>query len=460
MANDPITFLCPACSIKLTIPGNLAGVTGPCPTCNTLIQAPYPIQARPQQDDLSPGHSIQQPLPEVQSLRNPAPTASPLYAEIPATSAQSPYEPPPLPVPGLVNPDGTPIILRPEPRQLPARGTHGEVVARQMPEVSPSAKGTRRSHAVPRHPHRRSPLTRFALLFLFLVAAAVLVGGVLFILKNQSKNAGGPTAPKNLAPPPAISAVPPETRDLKINGFSRSADPSPVVIEPAPDFPEGMEPVSPSTLAREVLMKFLAAKTLEERLPMIETKTPQAELAASCLARPLPEVTTALIDAVENNPTENLSDFYHSVDFLTENGQTNPQVVLVRIRGSAPPKVVVDPLLDTFGGRLAAYAAAPQEKSGLFQVTIWAVAACYSDKVPSPEKKLTLKLQPRDNAKEIASAYFSKQSKIGRMLEDGTYSLSYGKAKACTVMLRWNQEDNPQMPYLEAVALKTLDWNP
>ena len=46
------------------------------------------------------------------------------------------------------------------------------------------------------------------------------------------------------------------------------------------------------------------------------------------------------------------------------------------------------------------------------------------------------------------------------MLENGTYSLSYGKAKACTVMLRWNTEDNPSMPYLEALTLKTLDWNP
>jgi hypothetical protein len=76
------------------------------------------------------------------------------------------------------------------------------------------------------------------------------------------------------------------------------------------------------------------------------------------------------------------------------------------------------------------------------------------------EKKYTLKLLPRDNSKEIALAYFSKMSKIHEMLEDGTYSLSYGKAKSCTVMLRWNTEDNAEYPYLEAIALKALDWNP
>jgi hypothetical protein len=81
--------------------------------------------------------------------------------------------------------------------------------------------------------------------------------------------------------------------------------------------------------AMEVLEKFLAAKTLAERLPMMETQTPEAELANSCLAGPLP-----------------------------------------------------------------------------------------------------------------------------------TTSLSYGKAKACTVMLRWNADDNPAMPYLEALTIKALDWNP
>lgn len=35
-----------------------------------------------------------------------------------------------------------------------------------------------------------------------------------------------------------------------------------------------------------------------------------------------------------------------------------------------------------------------------------------------------------------------------------------GRAKACRVVLRWNMEENPDMPYLEAIKLKRLDWNP
>jgi hypothetical protein len=210
----------------------------------------------------------------------------------------------------------------------------------------------------------------------------------------------------------------------------------------------------------EVIEKFLAAKSLGERLPMIETNTPEAELAASCLAGPLPPAPTMLLEFQESNPMEEVVDFYYSVDFKTDDGQVNPQTILVRTRGDEAPKVVVEPFLDLFGGRLAAYAAKPSEKAGVFQVIASALATCTNTDVPNREKKLTLKLLPRDNEKEIAEAYFSKISKIGEMLEDGTYSLSYGNAKACTVMLRWNTEEDPKMPYLEALLIKNLDWNP
>lgn len=210
----------------------------------------------------------------------------------------------------------------------------------------------------------------------------------------------------------------------------------------------------------EVLEKFITAKTLAERLPMIETQTPEAELAKSCLNSPLPATSKIEIDAQETNSVEQVVDFYYNVDFVTDGRPINPQTLLVRTRGSAEPKVVVDPFLDTFGGRLAAYAQTPTDKAGIFQVTVSAVASCNDEYVPNREKKLTLKLLSRDNTKEIARAYFGRQSKIGEMLEDGTFSLSYGKAKACTVMLRWNSEDKPGMPYLEALTLKTLDWNP
>lgn len=192
----------------------------------------------------------------------------------------------------------------------------------------------------------------------------------------------------------------------------------------------------------------------------METKTTESELAKSCLAKPLPTSSNISPEFRETNTVEEVIDFYYNVDFDAGDNKLDPQTILVRKRGSSEPKVVADPFLDSYGGRLAAYVKTPSDQAGMFQVIVYAVASCYDDKVPNKEKKLTLQLLPREYTKEIARAYFGRQSRIGRMLEDGTYSLSFGKARACTVMLRWNTEDRPETPYLEAIDLKTLDWNP
>lgn len=319
----------------------------------------------------------------------------------------------------------------------------------------------------PKHAHRSGRFVRFLMPVLFLIASGALVYGVLTILKNK-----GETAPRENPGPARTSSQPAvqeaEDAPAPAKGDKVPTSPAlpvpvpaqPSLIEPTPTLPEGIEPKAPGMEALSVLEKFLAAKSLAERLPVIETKTPPEELATSCLARPLPATRSMVIDIQESNPLEEVVDFYYNVDFEGENNRVNPQTILVRTRGRGEPKVVVDPFLDLFGGRLAAYATQPSDKAGVFQVIVYAVASCTDPKIPNREKKLTLKLLARDNTKEIAQAYFGRMSKIGEMLEDGTYSLSYGKARSCTLMLRWNTEDNPEHPYLEAIALKALDWNP
>jgi hypothetical protein len=309
------------------------------------------------------------------------------------------------------------------------------------------------------------------MMLVFLAATVAVVFGILTVLKKESDKAVPPeTVPPSApapthaapAPKPPIATEPESPATLPQNNSARPTPTpeQPVLIEPVPDLPPGMEPKAPGIAALEVLEKFLKAKSLEERLPMMETKTPQPELAASCLAAPLPPAPAMLLEFQESNPMEEVVDFYYSVDFDAPDRPDKLQTILVRTRGRAEPKVVADPFLDLFGGRLAAYASNPSDKAGIFQVIASPLASCTNPKVPNREKKLTLKLLARENAKEIAQAYFGKLSKIGEMLEDGTYSLSYGKAKACTVMLRWNVEDDPKNPYLEAIAIKALDWNP
>ncbi len=331
-----------------------------------------------------------------------------------------------------------------------------------MPEPTRSFDSSRGPLPLGRHPHARSRFIRILVPLLFLIASGALVYGVLKFFKSASPGTPEkPTPVRTIAPiDPKPLNKPAEAEPAPIPTLPVPAPDQPQIMQPPPDLPDGVEPTTPGMAAMEVLEKFLAAKTLAERLPLIESLTPEAELAKSCLNGPLPTTSKIEIDAQETNSVEQVVDYFHNVDFVVDGKPVNPQTILVRTRGSSTPKVVVDPFLDTFGGRLANYAKAPTDKAGIFQVTVSAVASCNDENVPNREKKLTLKLLSRDNTKEIARAYFGRQSKISEMLEDGTFSLSYGKAKACTVMLRWNAEDNPAMPYLEALTIKTLDWNP
>jgi hypothetical protein len=340
-----------------------------------------------------------------------------------------------------------------------------EVIAKPLPE--PSYHGDRGRDTIPdsfSHSRAAGLLKRILLMALLLVASAALIFGLLKLL-NQKPVKSKPQHPRSkVADPPARSNLPTPPAETGKPALP-SAQPIPpaelpTLIEPAPSLPDGIEAKAPAMEALGVLETFLTAKTLAERLPLMETKTPEAELATSCLAGPLPVAKSMLLDMQESNPLEEMVDFYFNVDFEGSDKVLNPQTLLVRVRGREVPKVVVDPFLDLYGGRLAAYASKPSDQAATFQVIASALASCNDPKIPDPEKKLTLKLLARENGKEIAPAYFGRMSKIHEMLEDGTYSLSYANARACTVMLRWNSEDSPDYPYLEAIRITALDWNP
>lgn len=352
-----------------------------------------------------------------------------------------------------------PPPLEPEPSQLPDRANHSDPVE-TIPE--PNYSGEAASSTQPRQPPRKSRLVRLVIPLLFLIASVAVGFGVATLIRNRSKEIpGNPRGTRMIVPlEPGTPKAPPLQKREPTPSQPVPAPDQSSNIKPAPTLADPLTPKTPSEAARKVLDRFLAAETLAERLPLMESRTPEPELAKSCLAGPLPAASNISIDVIENNAVGQVLDYYLHLDFAADGNRTNPQTILVRTRGSAEPKIVADPLLDSFGGRLAAYAATPSDKAETFQVIVWPLAACYDERVPNREKKLTLKILPRDNAKEIALAFFGRQSEIARMLENGTHSLSYGKAKACTVTFRWNTEENPAMPYLEAVAIKTQDWNP
>jgi len=318
--------------------------------------------------------------------------------------------------------------------------------------------------------HSKKHWLRILVPLFFLAASVAVMFGVLMFLKKQPKQPGErkasidsekvriimddmpqPTPLPEKPTPPSLPVPEPEMPEMK-------------EIQEMPDdgidVPEDNNDEAPGVSSLRILEKFLRTSTLAERLPIIESRLSEQELANTCLAGQLYPTLDISTDLQECNALEKVTDVYFNVDFEEADGQINPQTILVRTRGDAEPKIVVDPFLDLYGGRLAEYAKAPVDHAADFQVLVSAGAFCYDDYVPNREKKRTLKLMSRDNSREITRAFFGKQSKIGEMLEDHASGLRYGQAQACTLFLRWNTEEDPEKPYLEALLIRALDWNP
>lgn len=434
MVGESLTFACPVCQTRLTIPAQLAGVIGPCPTCSTRIQAPQ-LPTAPQAPPADP-HDYQQP---------PAPA----YA---SPQPQAPAEPSPLP---------------PAPRQQSQRVSSIETnIGRHQyqpaGEPAPPITRSRPTHGeIHARSHRRGRRTilRFLIFPFLLLLLAGIVFSVLFILKSMEKE-----HPSAKIPPREPAKISSET---SVPAAKPPVVPSPLPLNPpdhpdlAPIDPEAgpvIQPKRPGDVAREIVERFCQAKNLQERLTLIETTESMEDLAKTPLAGPLP--FTASIDFLsqETIKNENLTEFYFKVVFKELNGRENPQTILVRKRSDSEPKVVVAPFLDLYGGRLAAFLAKPVNTGAQFHAVVYVVGSCTDKDIPDRENKFTLRLLAVDGGNEIGRAYFGKNSKIGEMLSDGTYNFKYGEPLPCVVYLTWNT--SAPKPYLEALQLnKSLNWN-
>lgn len=434
-----------------------------------LIQAPYPEPAYyyPPAQEATAYQPYQAPAPQQQPVhQQPAP--QPQYQE-----PQPHYLPPQLQndyagQPQGETPPGTPNPVRPEPRQLPNRSEPVEAPTRVRSEPSGETRLRAGSPVPPVHRHRRNRFLRFLVPLLVLLLLAGAAYGVKTFLQIDRLAANQRTAPGKGAKVSKVKEILPEDNDNTFEALTEKSEPQALPVgEPEmpristgePQEPADPPPVDGGIAALRVLEDFLAMKNLADRLPHLESKRSQSELEASVLNAPLPEVRGVEVDVRDGNSVEQLVDYYFHVDFVGENGGINTQTMLVRTQGESAPKMVVDPFLDLFGGRFAEYASTPRKAAGTFQVIISAGAFCYDD-VPAPEKKFTLKILSRENSREIAKAYFGRRSKIGMMLQDEGSGLGYGQAKPCTVFIRWNLDEDPERPFLEALDITSLDWNP
>lgn len=454
MPPETLTFACPVCSSHLTVPVALAGVIGPCPKCQTRIQAP----SLP---------AVQQP-PAMAAAPPPAPpvqTAVPTYAPPPVIPVSQPAaDPPVLEIPVVQSVEKP--AYKPEPRALPSRREGMEPIGKRMPD----------SMKAPQDSSERRPgsgVLRVLVPVVFIGVAAGLVVAILTFLKQQEQP---PVQLKSLIPPVANSGG----SDASIKVPVSTLPPAPVEPDEsapvAPPVPEALVPPDPSsspvnkpissTSAFQILDKFLSMNTLEERLPLMETSTSQADLAASCLTSSLPPRVSVTPSIQTNNPVENSTDHFFQVVFTRSIGGTETYNMLVRRRGDQEPKVIVDPFLDVYGenSRLRRYTTAAVEKPAVFRVYVETVAICSNAKIPNNDKKFTLKLRGDDSSENklpaIAVAYSGKASAIGEMLQNPDSGLRWGSTKACTIVLNWNTKDDPAHPYLEANSIKSLSWNP
>ncbi len=304
MPDPTISFSCPACGIRLTVPANLAGIKGPCPSCRVEIQAP----------EVTP-ESIGRL--EIQSPRM------------------------------------HPIVTRAEPHEPlnHPRLAKNKINRDSLSDDENPVRGS--THESPRPATARSGYSRYflpSLLLIFLVALAC--GAWSFFQKSRSRDLVKQTptpkieiSPEQNQPLESVQDIdipPPTSPPLPIDGFAQSL---PSVIE-------AKTPPSVTMSAREVLDQFLTAKSLPERRSILETQTSESELANSCLAAPLPVATHIEIEIKETNSLEQVTNTYYGVDFSKENESSQTHTILVRARGKSDPMIIVDPVLDTVGGRL------------------------------------------------------------------------------------------------------------
>jgi hypothetical protein len=460
MAAETLTFSCPRCQIRLNVPASMAGVSGPCPSCREQITAPRKVDPAAEE--------AVEALPAAREEAAAPREADPLHRKNPPPGPLAPRDEPAVASPLAPRDERSSATavgprLRPEPRRKPERpqplkplrSTDDPLFSRGEAPLLRQAAGGRRPY---RWFHALYPAV-------FLVMATTLVGVLLYHYAP-----GGPgrriarlfQAPE-VAPPPASSpaapghgtGIPPEAvlPAPSDPGIDRSlATDSTILLSPEK---------SPSILANELLETFLAAPDAASRTELVEPATTQQELAATLLKGPLPDVARIAADLPEQRPEEQLTDFPFRVSFFVRDAPAVEFGVLVRQRGSQPPRVFLPAFLDLVGGRLTEFTRQPNRRPpATFHVHLEPIADCYEKNVPGADRKFTLKLHPGPAGKETARAYAANASSLKEQMDSPSSPIRWGIRRRATVTLRWNHKEDPERPYLELIDINSPDWNP
>lgn len=421
MSSGVLRFSCPNCSVTLTVPESMAGITGPCPKCASTITAPAPA-------------SLAQP-PQASA---PAAPADPASTRLPL----------PTTLPEPRQPSGRESSIRPQPRELPGREQRPQIAARHS-TADPGLR--KRKYVSARKPRRSRPRTLSIILPALITALSLTL--VYFLLYyflpggpgHSSRKANRPPTPTERQSSPESPRATPDT----------TASPNRSTLPPAENTTSAKDAIA----ANEVIETFLKAPSLDERLYLIDPQMSRAELQSTVAGGPLPEVVNLISEETRHDPVENLTVFPYRVAFAGSEGSVEECTMLVMKRGTNPPKVAINPFLDLAGGRLATFSATPNSEIGTFHAIIEAIPRCFDSNVPNKEKKFTYKLSASDHSREITRAYASLSSDLAKQLQNSSSPLRWGIRMRATVVLAWNLTEDPERPYLEVVKIKDLHWN-
>lgn len=418
MSQDVLHFTCHGCGVSLTVPVDLAGVEGPCPKCGAVIRAPAVA-----------GPVVEPPVSAPPGVPAPLPVGDP--DSLSAAAGGS---------------------IRPEPREPHKRRTT---------QITPRRRTSDVARQVDVRAPREESSEGVASISRVLVPLAFLVigGGIAYLLLQAFTGS---------------SAVRPEGASEEVvgkPGVEASAVRSPVEEVAVP--PSGASGTAgdvaglaeQSIEAQDVLRDFLRASSIGARLPLIEPALERGDLEGTAIDTPLLSVQRMTPGLPVRNELENFVDHPFSVRFERDEAAPLSVLVVVRKRHEQKPKVLIEPLLDLFGGRLRDFAAAPVDEPGTFHAVIEALPRCFDETVPNPENKISYKLAADIHDVEITRAYVSKFSPLAEMLYSPDSELRWGKRLPATVTVKWNREEaaddgqDPAQPYLELIEIKSLDWS-
>jgi len=255
--------------------------------------------------------------------------------------------------------------------------------------------------------------------------------------------------------PPETNPLYPDKETEPTDQSSKPSYPTQRVADAPPITVDGAHAIR----AEQILNQFLAAKSLDDRIELLDPPTPADQIQNTILASPLPEIINVTPETPAFDSMEKLTNFPFRVSFQGGEGSVVEYTILVRKRSDLEPKVVVKPFLDLVGGELARFAATPTEGVHKFQTVIEAMPRCFEENIPNADKKFTYKLSACDVGRATARAYASNTSSLAEQLYSAESRIRWGKRIRATITLQWNTTEDPNQPYIELIEIKGLDWN-